>query len=66
MKYGYNDREWMEEVHTTAFGQAVIMFNINGFQGMMKRKTMTAADKKALEALKEMIQMIEEKEYKEV
>ena len=68
MKYGFNDRKWREEIHevgNTAFTHAVEMFNIDGFQGMMKRKTITESDKMALKALKEMIEMIEAKEFKE-
>ena len=68
MKYGYKDREWLEEVRGTQFGSAVIMFNIDGFQSMMKRKTVTEADMNALKVLKEMTAMIEEhmKEIKKV
>lgn len=68
MKYGFNDTKWKKEMYEagyTAFTHAVEMFNIEGFQGMMKRKTITECDKKALKALKEMIEMIETKEYKE-
>ena len=69
MKYGFNDKKWKKEMYetgVTAFAHAVEMFNIDGFQGMMKRKTITESDKKALKALKEMIEMIDTKEFKEV
>lgn len=46
---------------TTGFGMAVINFAIDGFDKAMNRKTWTENDKKALEALKEMVKALEEK-----
>ena len=61
MKYGWNDKEWTrvmnEELHSK-FGDAVCMFNLDGFIGMMKRKTMNEGDMIALKALNEMVAML--------
>jgi len=46
---------------TTGFGAAVVNFAIDGFDKAMNRKTWTENDKKALEALKEMVKALEEK-----
>ena len=59
MKYGWNDNNWNKEIEGTRFADAVVMFNLDGFLGMMKRKTYKEADEKALKALKEMTAMIE-------
>ena len=61
MKYGYNDYKWNENCDSwNAFCSAVSEFNNKGFLGFMKRKTYDEKDEKMLNALKEMVEMMEE------
>ena len=59
MKYGYKDYEWKEKLESwDAICKAIVRFNSEGFQGFMKRKTYDEKDEKALEALTEMVKMM--------
>ena len=59
MKYGYNDYEWCEGCESwNKFCGEVRMFNINCFQNFMKRKTFDEKDEKMLNALNEMVEMM--------
>ena len=60
MKYGFNDTEWKGAmIGKTNFGEKVWEFGMKGYVPMMKRKTYTEADLKALEGLKEMVANLE-------
>ncbi len=63
LKYGYNDKEWDEFVEKNAFysfGSGIVAFNKKSYISMMKRKKVYEEDWKMLEALKDMINRIEE------
>lgn len=61
MKYGYHDYSWREGKESwTKFCNSVVMFNIDGFQSFMRRKTLDNKDMEMLEALEEMVKMMKE------
>lgn len=62
MKYGRNDYSWREGKESwTKFCNSVVMFNINGFQSFMKRRTLDDKDIEMLEALEEMVEIMKER-----
>lgn len=61
LKYGYNDTQWDADFVNTRFSSAVQMFCLDGYQSMMKRKTATETDLKALAALTEMVELLNER-----
>lgn len=61
-KYGYNDTAWLDEIKSSGarFNSAVRIFNLDGYMGMMKRKTVTEDELKSLKALTEMVELLNE------
>lgn len=60
-KYGFNDYEWNDGCEVwDNFCKGVTLFNHNVFIPFMKRKTMDGKDIKMLEALTEMVVIMNE------
>lgn len=58
----YEMNEELERIGTCSnFTSAVVNFEVNGYESMRKRKTVTEADKRAYEMLKEMVKELEKK-----
>lgn len=64
LKYGWNDMEWDEIVEKhpsgTPFSTAILNFNTKGYSSIMKRKTISENEKILFNALKEMVNLIDE------
>lgn len=64
LKYGWNDAEWdkvvEEHISGTPFSRAILDFNSRGYSSIMKRKTIDENEKILFNALKEMVELIDE------
>ena len=64
LKYGWNDIEWdkiiEEHPSGTPFSTAILNFNAKGYLSIMKRKTIDENEKILFNALKEMVDLIDE------
>ena len=60
MKYGYSDEKFREDLWecSTKFARDVADFDLDCFIPDMRRKTVTDKDKFALQALNEMVEML--------